>query len=399
MEVFEPMADRVHLVIIQPTPFCNLDCNYCYLPDRLLSRRMSTESLRAIYQLLLCDSELVKDSITICWHAGEPLAVPINFYEKTLQLQNEYNCRSVRVKNAIQTNGTLLNQDWCDFIKANGFSVGVSLDGPQWLHDARRTDRHGAGTFIKVLRGIELLQKNNIPFHVLSVLTDSSLNRPDEIWEFFGNLGITNIAFNVEEIEGINRVSSLQQGNSQDKYFAFFRRLLELREQQIPPRTFIRELDYMIDVIKNGSGPVRGTENIPFCILNFGWDGAISTFSPELLSMTDLTYRNFVFGQAGVDSFSDVEKNATFRRVHAAIKSGVEKCKSSCEYFGVCGGGSPSNKLYENGSFDSTETLSCRLRIKTLAEVVLTALERKHGICHADRIDTYASSAMSQPIR
>ena len=218
----------VKLLIIQPTTFCNLDCDYCYLPERHLKHNLSVELLELIFRNLFL-SLFVREDFTVVWHAGEPLSIPVQFYESAFKLINEvsgkYNCKNYPFTHSIQTNGTLINQAWCDLIKKYNVKIGVSLDGPVFLHDAHRKTRTGLGTHAGTMRGISSLQQNGIEFSVITVLTQESLKYPDEIFEFFTENHIKRVGFNIEETEGINLSSSLEDSESEENYRTFMRRI------------------------------------------------------------------------------------------------------------------------------------------------------------------------------
>src|SRR5579864_2816245 len=147
------MKGKTELVVMQATPFCNINCLYCYLPNRSSTKRMDDKTLARIFEVLFASS-LLSDQISIVWHAGEPLVLPIPFYEKAFQLAEQFNTRGIHVTHCFQTNGTLVNQAWCDFIRSHNVNVGVSLDGPRYIHDASRVDRVGRGTFDRALHGL-----------------------------------------------------------------------------------------------------------------------------------------------------------------------------------------------------------------------------------------------------
>src|SRR5579862_6733807 len=144
MSAVDLSGTKTQFVVLQPTPFCNINCRYCYLPDRSNPRRMSLTTLERILQVLFASSQLARD-ITIIWHAGEPLLLPLSFYERAMQLIEHYNTQGIRVTMAFQTNGTFIDQWWCDFIKQHKILMSVSLDGPQFIHDRLRVDRKGRG--------------------------------------------------------------------------------------------------------------------------------------------------------------------------------------------------------------------------------------------------------------
>ncbi len=372
------MRGKTELVVVQATPFCNVNCRYCYLPNRLSIKRIDNKTLSRIFEVLF-SSLLLSDHISIVWHAGEPLVLPISFYEKAFQLAEQFNTRGIHVTHCFQTNGTLVNQAWCDFIGSHNVRVGISLDGPGHIHDAYRVDRAGKGTFDHALRGLTLLQQNEIHPSIIMVLTHYALAYPDEIWQFFTEQGLTRLAFNIEEIEGVHTSSSLRASDALAQYKRFFARILELRDTcDSPP--FVRELDPLINRLTFANTPIHSRQNIPMTILNFDCEGNVSTFSPELLTMTDPRHGNFIFGNVFDSTLEELPRCQKFVDINALIQEGVSRCKQTCQYFAYCGGGAPSNKLYENKAFDSTETMYCRLGKQVLMDVVLDYLESKYGL-------------------
>ena len=364
------------LVIIQPTSFCNINCRYCYLPHRASTRRISPETLSQIFKVLF-SSPLVSDDILFVWHAGEPLILPISFYERAFELQRRWNVNGLRVSNAFQTNATLITQTWCQFFRTYDAHVGVSLDGPRHMHDANRVDKIGRGTFDRVMRGIELLRLNHVNYSVIAVVTKDSVQYPEDFWEFFANLHPAHLGLNPEEAEGVNVWASLRTEEDIQHYKEFLKRLLELNEQSPNPLS-IREVDMFMKHILLGTSRTYVQMNVPMSILSFDCDGNISTFAPELLTMSHHIYKDFIFGNVFEGTLEDICSHPKFVEVNAQIQQGVARCRETCDYFAFCGGGSPSNKLHENGTFDSTETTACRLRIKVTTDVLLEHLETKY---------------------
>jgi uncharacterized protein len=374
--------DNLDLLILQPTPFCNIDCDYCYLPDRSNPKKMSSEVIDRSLDLVL-RSGLVKETLSIVWHAGEPLAVSPVFYEDAFA-RISAKAPHIKVRHSIQTNGTIIDQRWCNLFKKNNVSIGVSIDGPAFVHDRHRKDRRGRGTHASVMRGIEALKANSIPFHTISVVTADSLDHPEEIFEFFLNLGAFQIGFNIEELEGINRSSTLSSA-ANGNVEAFFRRLYTL-QQKAGKYLPIREFDRAFSAIANVTGRECTSGNqqtIPFGILSIDWNGNISSFSPELLGSASATYNNFIFGNVQTDSLETLLQNPLFLRISTEIHAGVQNCATQCEYFSFCGGGAPANKFYENGAFSSTETMYCRHTIQLPVEIVLSDLEQQLGLNHS----------------
>lgn len=369
-----PDLGPLDLLVIQPTPFCNIDCSYCYLPDRQSKRQITRDVLEAIFQQVF-SSGLVQRPFTVVWHAGEPLVLPPRFYEDALAILARHNGSGVRVEHSFQTNGTLMDAEWCAFIKANDVRIGVSVDGPAFLHDRCRRTRRGLGTHARVEQGMQLLREHGIPFHVITVLTGESLDYPDELYEFYQRWGISSVGFNVEEIEGPHQHSSLEGSATYERVVRFFDRFFDLAKGDRP--LHVREFQGALGTIF-GAGDamsVRSHEIAPLAIISVDCEGRFSSFSPELLGLKSTHYGDFDFGRVQTDTFIAAAETAKFQAVRADIDAGVEKCRQTCPYFKYCGGGAPVNKYFENGSFDSTETLFCRLSKQAVLDVVLSKLE------------------------
>jgi len=154
-----------HVMAKPRGPICNLDCKYCfYLPkDKLYSGsscRMSDEVLEA-YTRQYIASQCVPE-VVFAWQGGEPTLMGLDFFRRALEIQERYRPPDVAVSNTLQTNGVLLDDEWCDFLRRHKFLVGISIDGPQGLHDAFRVDRAGRPTFDIVMRGLGLLHKHGV---------------------------------------------------------------------------------------------------------------------------------------------------------------------------------------------------------------------------------------------
>jgi uncharacterized protein len=366
----------LELLIIQPTPFCNINCSYCYLPDRQNTRKMSLATLEKTFDWVF-SSGLVQQPFTLLWHAGEPMVMPPAFYSRAAELLARHDPDGTLVTQSCQTNATLIDEEWCELIRRLKIEMGVSVDGPAFLHDSRRRTRQGAGTLERVLAGIRLLREHDIPLHVITVLTADSLAYPDELFDFYLTHGLTSIAFNVEEIEGPNTTSSLLGRQVPERFRRFLSRFLDLALSARPPLR-VREFECSTEAIRSKRlrPGDRVQESRPFAIVNVGCDGEFSTYSPELLGLSSPRHGSFVLGNIATDSLPSVLASPRFLALDEEIGRGVEMCRQQCRYFGFCGGGPPGNKFFENGTFASTETMFCRLHKQACLDVSLDRLER-----------------------
>src|ERR1041385_3514926 len=166
------MIPAFHVMTKPFGPICNLDCTYCYYLEKeaLYPKghdfRMSDEVLEAYVRQYIGHQQAPE--VQFAWQGGEPTLLGVDFFRKAVALQKKY-AAGKKVANALQTNGTLLDDEWCRFFKEEGFLVGLSVDGPEALHDRYRVDKGGQPTFQRVMRGLELLKKHGVDFNTLTV--------------------------------------------------------------------------------------------------------------------------------------------------------------------------------------------------------------------------------------
>lgn len=382
---------RPSLVILQPTARCNLNCSYCYLPDRRDREVMSDEVLDAAVSFVFaCD--LSGGEIGFLWHAGEPLAAGLAFYQRAFAMIEERAPAGMRVRHILQMNGTLLNQAWCDLFVRYQVETGLSVDGPAEIHDANRRTWSGRATHAKVMKNYHLLHRNGLSPGALCVLTAESLRWPDQMYEFFRDAGFRSVGFNVEESEGVYHRSRLQDMDADHiraSYDSFMRRLWQ-RWRVDGSEMVIREFHEMLGGILRMRQEVECVreplEAVPFSILTIRRDGRLSTFSPELASTSSREYENFVVGNVLVNSPAEVARGAAFGRLRGDVAIGQDRCRTGCEYYALCGGGFQSNRFTEHGNFHATETLTCRLHRQTLADVVVSELASESRRLRSGRV-------------
>ncbi len=201
---------RAFHVMVKPRgPVCNLRCEYCYYLQKDAyypesEFRISDEVMEAFTQQYIAAQQIPE--ITFGWQGGEPTLMGLDFFRRAVAMQETYRRPGTRIQNALQTNGTTLNDDWCQFFHDHGFLIGVSLDGPQALHDAYRHDRAGKPTFERVMAGVDLLKKHDVAFNVLTTVHAANGPHPVDVYRFLRDeAGTQFIQFIpiVERVEGV----------------------------------------------------------------------------------------------------------------------------------------------------------------------------------------------------
>jgi uncharacterized protein len=210
MTTFAPFSKPLYVMLKPVGSSCNLACDYCYYLEK--TKLYSQNKNRVMSDTLL--ERFVKEylesqtmgQVLFTWHGGETLMRPIEFYRKALDLQKKY-ANGRQIDNSIQTNGTLLTDEWCKFFKENNFLVGISIDGPQEFHDEYRRDKMDRPSFIKVMHGIELLKKYDVEFNCMAVVNDYNADYPLEFYRFFKEIGCQYLQF-TPIVERINHQPS-----------------------------------------------------------------------------------------------------------------------------------------------------------------------------------------------
>lgn len=191
---------RFHVMAKAGGSKCNIDCQYCFYlhKEGLLHQpkqpKMDDETLERFIESYINSQD--GEEVVFSWQGGEPTLLGLDYYRKIIELQKKYQPTGVAIQNDLQTNGILLNDEWCQFLKENNFLVGLSIDGPQELHDKYRVTRSGKPTFHLVMKAVECLKKYQVPFNALAVINRHNAKYPLEVYRFLTQeLGATYIQF------------------------------------------------------------------------------------------------------------------------------------------------------------------------------------------------------------
>jgi uncharacterized protein len=227
---------------------CNIDCAYCFYKGRDASvgtgrQRMSGEVLETLVRDYM---KLGFPVVGFAWQGGEPTLMGVDFFAKAVELQKKYGTSGQQVSNTLQTNGALLDDNWCRFFHDNKFLLGISIDGPKQFHDRYRVDHSGAGTFERVMRGIQACKRHQVEFSALVLLNNVNVEQPQELFDFLVENELTYIQFIpcVERDRVTNKPADFSVTPKQ--YGDFLCSLFDLWYNYGPERLNIREFDSLL---------------------------------------------------------------------------------------------------------------------------------------------------------
>lgn len=197
----DPIAPFAYPLYVMAKPVgssCNMACEYCYYLEKsdlydTTSRHAMSEETLELYIRQYIGSQTA-DSVQFVWHGGEPVVRGLDFYRRAVELQKKY-AGGRHIENCLQTNGTLLTEEWCRFLRDNGWLVGLSIDGPQQFHDEYRRDRADKPTFQRVMKAVRLLQRHSVEWNAMAVVNEYNADYPHEFYRFFKNIGCRYIQF------------------------------------------------------------------------------------------------------------------------------------------------------------------------------------------------------------
>jgi uncharacterized protein len=301
-----------------------------------------------------------KHHISIIWHGGEPLVCGSKHFKSLLNPFEKLRKIGL-VTHLIQTNATLINDEFIKIFKEYEVEIGVSIDGPEWAN-SQRVNWNNSSSFDKLIQGINLLKVNKVPFGAIAVVNNLNITKAREIYDFFSKLGCHSLAINIEEQEGVN-LNSPQVNN--DIVYSFWKNLFQVWSENptLNIREFSRGLSW-IKAILNKSSAIKDEYPVDY-FPSIAFNGDVVLLSPELLDTKSKKYNNFIVGNIKDNNLSDIVHNSKNINYIRDFENGLEKCKNICEYYSFCRGGQASNKFFELNDLNTTETKHC-LRTKKI---------------------------------
>ena len=327
---------------------CNMRCEYCYYLEKKESVGagvMSDETLEAYIKAYI-GCQLEGSPVLFTWHGGEPLLRGLKFYEKVVRLQEKY-ADGRHIDNCIQTNGTLIDREWGRFFRREGWLVGVSVDGPEEIHDEFRRKTDGGPTWRSVMRGIETLQRHGVEWNAMSVVTDFTAEYPEDYYDFFGEIGCKYIQFEpiVERKKSDGRLAACHEAGELTDYSVgpaewgeFLCRVFDRWVHKDVGSTFIQMFDA---TLANYAGVAPG-----ICSLSTACGHApIVEQNGDVYACDHFVFPEYRLGNVKEERFETMmigERHASFAKMKNAGLPG--ECRR-CAYLFACHGECPKNRF------------------------------------------------------
>ncbi len=359
------------LTTFHPTPFCNLDCTYCWAPNRSDTAKMPLSIVEKTFDQVYSNKGI--DGIDVLWLTGEPLVLGVPYFRNAVKISLEKCPPGVTPRFVVQTNGTLVNEQWCDFFAEFDFVVGVSVDGPADVHDSQRKSKLGRPSFENVERAIRLLTSHKVRGGAICVITRKTLGLPpDELFAFFNERGIA-WSYLLEAAIGENSISETALRLSDAPAIKdYLGRLMDLWADH--PESYVRDFEQTSRRIFGGSLPQPDSNNLGCLdILNVSVNGDFFWGNPELMSATLGPLDRIRFNVLKDDIWRS-RASPSFKDYQRQVHSGIKKCREQCAFFEGCQGGNPAHKYYEFGSFDVADHTSCMLNDQVIQRLMVEKL-------------------------
>lgn len=346
---------------------CNLACEYCYYLEKSLlypengcsSHRMSDSTLENYIRDYI-ESQCTRE-VQFAWQGGEPTLLGLNFFRKVVKLQEKFR-GSKTISNALQTNGTLLNQEWAAFLKEHSFLVGVSIDGPGELHDHYRVDRGGRPTFAKVMRGWELLKDAGADANTLTVVNRKNSQYPEKIYEFLKGIGSTFLQFIpiVERLPDDRLKESLDLAGPPEAGDPGAR--IPVTPWSVRPRDFGQFLNRIFDKwIRQDVGTIF-VQHFDVALGKWaGTEGGLCVFAEEcgramalehngdLYSCDHYVYPSYKLGNIAEKSFAEMADSPQQIAFGRAKRTGLSRACRKCAFRFACNGDCPKHRFVPTG--------------------------------------------------
>lgn len=332
---------------------CNIDCGYCFYKSRSPEvgkgrQRMSDEVLERLISDYL---QLGFRMTEFAWQGGEPTLMGLDFYKKVVELQKKHGRSGQQISNSLQTNGILLDDEWCKFLHENKFLVGISIDGPREFHDYYRLDYSGKGTFDKVVSGIEKCKGHQVEFNTLTLLNAKNVEHPGKIFDFLISLGVKFMQFIpcVEIDPNTGKIADFSI--TPEQYGEFLCKIFDLWCDYGCEKLSVRDFDSILSYCISGRHNICTYDKqcSQYIVIEHSGDAFCCDFFVE---------PKWKLGNILDIPIEKLASRKTKRDFARNKQNHPNKCLM-CRYFFLCRGGCLKNRIGSNGYDFSKETCFC----------------------------------------
>ncbi len=335
-------------VMAKPTGAqCNLECDYCFFlkKERLYPDsdfRMSDETMEAYIRQTI-EGHKVPQAV-IAWQGGEPTLMGLDFFRRSVELEKKYIKPGMRIENSLQTNGILIDEEWCQFFHENNFLIGLSLDGPRHLHDAYRHDKAGKSVFDKVVRVAQLMQKHSVEFNILCTVNAVNSQHPLELYRFFRDeLEVRYLQF-IPIVERDNETGNQEGTQVTDRTVApeqYGRFLVEIFDEWVRRDVGIMFVQFFDNVL---ASYVHGQSSL--CILTpTCGEGVALEHNGDLYSCDHFVEPRYLLGNISQTSISELVSSEAQRSFGRDKSEALPKYCRECQFLFTCYGECPKNRV------------------------------------------------------
>lgn len=355
MTTISPFARPLYVMLKPIGAACNLACNYCYYLEKSNlykhqpKRQMSEELLERFVKDYI--EAQTMNEVVFTWHGGEPTLRPLSFYQKAVELQKKYAGGRI-IHNSLQTNGTLLTDEWCRFLKANNWLVGISIDGPEAFHDRYRRDSQGRPSWKRVMEGIRLLQHYGVEWNAMAVVNRYNADHPQAFYRFFKSIGCQYIQFtpiverNVQHADG-RHLASINDATdapvtdfsvTPEQWGSFLCGLFDEWVKQDIGRVFVQIFDSML---ANWVGVAPGT-----CIYakECGHAGVME-YNGDVYSCDHFVFPQYKLGNINEHTLIEMLYGEKQRRFSQLKYNKLPRQCKECRWAFACHGECPKNRF------------------------------------------------------
>jgi uncharacterized protein len=361
----DTIVQGIHVVAKPIGPACNLNCEYCfYLEKKALfgpreDYRMPDDVLSAFIRGYI--EAQPTPAVEFTWQGGEPTLLGIDFFRRVIEFQKPF-MRRKTITNSLQTNGTLLTDKWCAFLKKHGFLVGISLDGPKDVHDRYRRDRKGEGSFDRVMRGLRLLQKHGVEHNVLASVARETSRKPLEVYRFFKGQGVEFIQFvpiierlpsSTEQVLGLNlagpAVLTQEETNAlvtpwtvlPEEYGDFLIAIYEEWVRQDVGTTFVMNFEWAFNAWIGNTSPV--------CIhARQCGRSLVIEHNGDVYACDHCVYPEYKLGNIVTENLRDMAGMSRKSGFGVTKETALPRWCRECEVLAACHGGCPKHRFTQS---------------------------------------------------